>query len=204
LFLWLKSNKKLFISLVVIPLIPLIFLFMPEAWYERMSTIQTYEQDASAMSRLHVWEYAVNLANSRFTGGGFESYSLETFARYAPEDYYRVASAHSIYFGVLAGHGWVGLLMFVGLFYAGWRICGRLIKDVERRGWEEQRWAADLSRMIQVSLVAYASGGAFLSLAYFDLPWHLLAIIVLLRYVVQQETAAETVAKPIPSYATGR
>lgn len=44
----------------------------------------------------------------------------------------------------------------------------------------------DLSRMIQVSFVAYASGGAFLSLAYFDLPWHLLAIVVLLDRLARE------------------
>jgi hypothetical protein len=33
--------------------------------------------------------------------------------------------------------------------------------------------------MIQVSLLAYLVGGAFLSLAYFDLPWHLIAIVLI-------------------------
>jgi hypothetical protein len=33
--------------------------------------------------------------------------------------------------------------------------------------------------MIQVSLVGYAAGGAFLGLAYFDLPYHLMIILVL-------------------------
>ena len=38
-----------------------------------------------------------------------------------------------------------------------------------------------LARMIQVSLVAYMTGGAFLSLAYFDLPWHLIAMVLILQ-----------------------
>ena len=38
-----------------------------------------------------------------------------------------------------------------------------------------------LARMIQVSLVAYMTGGAFLSLAYFDLPWHLIAVVLILQ-----------------------
>lgn len=43
----------------------------------------------------------------------------------------------------------------------------------------EHKWASDLAAMTQVSLVGYATGGAFLGLAYFDLPYHLLIIIVL-------------------------
>ena len=33
--------------------------------------------------------------------------------------------------------------------------------------------------MIQVSLVGYGAGGAFLGLAYFDLTYHLMIILVL-------------------------
>jgi hypothetical protein len=33
--------------------------------------------------------------------------------------------------------------------------------------------------MIQVSLVGYAAGGAFLGMAYFDLPYHLMIILLL-------------------------
>jgi len=33
--------------------------------------------------------------------------------------------------------------------------------------------------MIQVSLIGYAAGGAFLGLGYFDLPYHLIIILVL-------------------------
>lgn len=181
-FLWIKSKQKLLISLIIIPLIPVAFLFMPEGWHERMSSIAEYEQDASAMGRLNAWQYAVNVANSNLTGVGFESWSLETFAKWAP-DPTAVHAAHSIYFAMLADHGWIGLLFFLGLFVAGWRTSGRLIKLVEYNGDQQHLWMANLSRMIQVSLIAYASGGAFLSLAYFDLPWHLLAIIVLMKHV---------------------
>ena len=44
--------------------------------------------------------------------------------------------------------------------------------------------------MIQVSLIAYMTGGAFLSLAYFDLPWHLISILVIGRRIVDDKEAA--------------
>ena len=44
-----------------------------------------------------------------------------------------------------------------------------------------------LARMMQISLIAYMSGGAFLSLAYFDLPWHIIAMAVILRQLAMAE-----------------
>jgi hypothetical protein len=42
-------------------------------------------------------------------------------------------------------------------------------------------WCSDLGTMCQVSLVGYAVGGAFLSLAYFDLPYNIMVLVVLAR-----------------------
>lgn len=181
-FLWLKSKKKLIMGLAIILIFPLILAFMPDQWHARMSSIQTYEEDGSAMGRINAWTYSVNLANTRLTGGGFESWSPVTFRIYAPnpDD---VHAAHSIYFGVLGDHGWPGLIMFVGIFMLAWRTGSWIIR--QSKGHEELVWLADLVRMIQVSLVAYASGGMFLSLSYFDLPWHLVAILVIGKEMVK-------------------
>lgn len=43
-------------------------------------------------------------------------------------------------------------------------------------------------------MVGFAIGGAFLGLSYFDLYYHLVAIIVVLRSVVD-----ETVIEPVPA-----
>ncbi len=39
--------------------------------------------------------------------------------------------------------------------------------------------------MVQVGLVGYAAGGAFLSLAYFDLPYNMMIMVVLARKWVE-------------------
>ncbi len=57
---------------------------MPEEWFERMSTIKTYEQDGSALGRINAWWMAFNLASHRPTGGGFETFQAPSFALYAP------------------------------------------------------------------------------------------------------------------------
>ena len=85
-------------------------MFMPDVWETRMSTIETYEEDGSAMGRINAWTMAYNLANARpIVGGGFEIYTRRMFQQYAP-DPEDVHSAHSIYFQMLGEHGYVGLV----------------------------------------------------------------------------------------------
>ena len=158
--------------------------FLPEKWLDRMGTIQNYEQDGSAMGRINAWYFAVNVANDRpLTGGGFDTFTAELFRQYAPEpdDYH---DSHSIYFGTLGEHGYVGLGLFllIGLF--------ALIKNgsIRRRAAksEETQWAYRLSSMLRVSLIGYAVGGLFLGLQYFDLYYHLVAITLIVDALVKQ------------------
>ena len=185
LYLWWKSPGKMLSGTLGVLILAGMIMMMPAYWTERMQTISTYEQDESAMGRLNSWQYSINLANQRFSGGGYLSWSRETFERWAPnpDD---VKVAHSIYFAVLADHGWPGLLLFLMIFVQGWLIAGRISRAVRQHGTDQDQWIAGLAEMIKVSLVAYAVGGAFLSLAYFDLPWHLLALLVLIQAQAQQ------------------
>jgi len=64
------------------------------------------------------------------------------------------------------------------------------------KGRPELAWARDLAAMCQVSLMGYAIGGAFLSLTYFDLPYYIVVILVILRGLVRR--AVET---PVPKAA---
>jgi len=169
------SNKKIVSGFILVFLAIIGFVFMPQSWHERMATIKHYEEDASAMGRINAWTYSVNIANARVTGGGLNSWNLKTFARYAP-DPLKVHAAHSIYFGPLGDHGWLGLVLFLTILVMVWL---NLDKVVKRSDDDKEVF---LAKMIKVCLVAYCSGGAFLSLAYFDLPWHLFAFSILLKY----------------------
>jgi probable O-glycosylation ligase (exosortase A-associated) len=187
-FLWLKTHSKIISGGAILVLLPFIFLSMPQSWHDRMSTIQDYEQDMSAMQRLNAWQYSINAANANpITGAGMQSWSPATFAIWAP-DPTQYHAAHSIYFSMLADHGWIGLLMFIGIFVAGFVEAGRIRRDAKAH--PDKEWVGYLAGMLQISLVAYGSGGAFLSLAYFDLPWHMLAMIVLLRQFLPKSEMA--------------
>ncbi|AEF99632.1 putative O-glycosylation ligase, exosortase A system-associated [Methylomonas methanica] len=187
IFFWAKSDRKIIIGLGMTILSMGILAFMPESWYQRMDTIQTYEEDSSAMGRLNAWEYAYNAANHNFFGVGFDSWSPITFALYAPNPL-DVHAAHSIYFSVLADHGWLGLLMFLSIFYLSWRKLKVLVnKTVGDPAFLDMNL---LARMLQVTLIAYLVGGAFLSLSYYDLPWHILSFVIVLELIYQGKSTA--------------
>jgi putative inorganic carbon (hco3(-)) transporter len=209
-FFWLKSHKKIATAVLLIILVPPLIAFMPEKWTERVNTMSSgiersgeawaevtgrnppvtsrdrlhiWPVDASAMGRLNAWNYAINVANARVTGGGLESWSEQTYALYAPIPE-SVHSSHSIYFSTIADHGWFGLFLFLLIGFLMWRTASKVIERSEK--YPELKWLGLMCRMVQVGTVAYASGGAFLSLAYFDLYWHFVSIVVIARRLLDQ------------------
>lgn len=198
-FLWLKSQEKVKLGVLLVLLAPLALVFMPEQWHSRIDTINTYEQDSSAMGRINAWKMAMNLAADRpLYGGGFEIYNNQIFSRYAPvpDD---VHAAHSIYFQVLGEHGYVGLTLFLLLYLVVWRNGSWVISHAKKI--PELEWATRLVRMLQVSLIGFMVGGAFLSLAYFDVPYYIMVIMVATRLLVAQ-TLKERAARLPPILET--
>jgi len=180
-----KSRKKLLFAFLAVILSAGLLSFMPQHWFDKMATIQTYEEDRSALGRINAWWFAFNVAVDKpILGGGFRVFSREHFKKYAPEpdDFH---DAHSIYFEVLGEHGFIGLFIYLALGFAAYFTASQIIRRA--RGSPDLQWAGNLAAMIQVSLFGYAISGAFLGLAYFDLYYHLLAILVLTKQQVDQE-----------------
>lgn len=200
MFLTMKSRQKGLVAVLALLALPIAWVLMPESWTDRMSTMQTYEQDASAMGRINSWWMSWNLAVDRFPiGGGFAITEPDVFLRYAP-DPTQVLVAHSIYFQILGHHGFIGLVLFLLVFLFAWLNGSWVVRHTKGR--PDLDWARDLASMCQVSLVAYAVGGAFLNLTYFDLPYYIVVILVVLRALVKRELAASSDQKTKPMVAT--
>ncbi len=186
-FLWIGMKKKLLPAVIVISLIIAALPFIPEQWYSRMDTIETYQEDASALGRINAWYTAFYMANDNpLTGGGLRAFGPQTFAMYAPNPD-AVHDAHSIYFEVLGEMGYVGILLFLLLWFFVYREAKFVYR--ETRTGEGNAWMADLAKMTQVSLIAYLSGGAFLGLAFFDLPYHLMCLAVLPGVILRKQAS---------------
>jgi probable O-glycosylation ligase (exosortase A-associated) len=182
---WTKSRNKIATALLILVAGLTVLSIMPESWYQRMDTINTFDADASAMGRINAWWVAWNVAKDRVTGGGFEMWRDPVFDRYAPnpDDLH---DAHSIYFKVLGEHGFVGLSIFLCLLAMTWMKCSSIIRMAKQN--PNLAWASDLSAMIQVSLVGYMSAGMFLGLSYFDYLYHLVALTVAVHFLANAAT----------------
>ncbi len=196
--LWWYGGRKFSILVGIVLIVGAGLSFMPEHWFSRMDTIANYQEDASAMGRINAWWMAWNLASDRFFGGGFDIYNLDQFYLYAPNPL-AVHAAHSIYFQILGEHGFFGLILFLLLWFVVWRSAGRL--RVNGRSRPDTQWVSDLGAMCQVSLIGYATGGAFLSLAYFDLPYNILIMIVVARRWLDRGAWLTDVEAPLSTKA---
>jgi probable O-glycosylation ligase (exosortase A-associated) len=185
---WFKSRKKFATGLLIVIATLIVVSVMPDQWYARMNTIETYDQDESALGRINAWWAAWNLANARFFGGGFETWQWGMFQLYGP-DPENVRAPHSIYFQVLGEHGWIGLIFFLTLLALTWMKCSAVIRLAKKRS--DIDWARDLAAMVQVSLVGYMSAGAFLGLANFDFFYHLIVVAVVVHAIAKSPAPAK-------------
>ncbi len=196
LTMWWRSKQRLAggIGMVMIAL-PLL-AFMPDQWEKRMHTIHDYKQDGSAMGRLDAWRTMFNLANDRLLGGGFDVITDEVYQKYSAVDREPLA-AHSIYFQVLGEHGWIGLSVFLLLWILvllaaeGVRGSEASLRRAYPPGAIEPEKLVLLAGMCQVSMIGFSVGGAFLSLAYFDLPFNILVIVVAIAGLRTRALATE-------------
>ena len=178
IYLWRRSSRKVAVGAILVTLGLMLVAFMPIAWDARMDTIVNYQHDGSALGRINAWHMAFNLAQHRFLGAGFDAWEPDMFAIYAPNPT-DVHAAHSIYFQVLGEHGFVGLALFILLWWLTWRSAARVRRA--SAGLPGMEATSRLVSMTQAALVGYFVGGAFLSLAYFDVPYDLLVVVLMLR-----------------------
>lgn len=189
-FLILKSRNRLPLMGLAVALGVGLLAFAPQRWVERMETLKNYEEDASAMSRLRTWGWAIDLAKQDpLSGGGFRVERDEELYLSMVEGAKASYNFHSIYFEMLGHHGFLGLAVFLLLLATSWRNFAVVLKRA--RGSPSLFWARDLAAMGQVSLIGYMVAGAFLNLAFFDLSYLVFTLSACVRGVVQRAETPE-------------
>jgi probable O-glycosylation ligase (exosortase A-associated) len=180
-FLWLKSKAKILPAVAIVIVLFGATSLMPSRWLDRMNSIDQYSEDGSAQGRLTMWHAAVAIAAKRPLGAGFLGpYSQDVVDLYDPGT--RARAVHSIYFEVIGEHGFAVFVLWMLVPLFAWRNGSWIIRHTRDR--PDMKWAGDAARMLQVSLVGYLVGGAFLSLSYWDIYFTLVAILAAVRNIV--------------------
>lgn len=189
-FLWLKGRHKLSFIAIAMVAIPFALYYMPQQWYQRMDTIVTYQQDSSANLRLNAWQTMFNIAKDRpLIGAGHEVATKAIYDRYSPDKSAPPQVAHSIYFEALGGHGFVGLALYLLLLIFHWNHAGKLVRKTKGR--PDLDWAQQYGLMMQVSIVGFAVGGAFLSLVNFDVPYYFIGTTLVVGRLIDNQLETE-------------
>ena len=210
-YMYLKSDRKMLLTVLIVAFGIGASFFISTEYVARIDTIATASEDNSFMGRVVAWKLSFIMAMQHpFFGGGFKS--LEYFPVWSelsrsyfdyPWFYTGTAlpntqvgrAAHSIYFQVLGDHGFVGLILYLGCLATSFLKAGKVARKARRAG--APAWLTLAATMVQLSIFAFAVGGAALSLSYFDLLFALFGLVVVLETrvlaaLVPQAGAAST------------
>ena len=195
--MWWRSRSKMLGLAVIAVAVVAALMFMPESYFARMHTIDHYQADGSAESRLYIWRVAWLLAlHHPLTGAGFHATVYQAVIdTIVPGG--RHLAIHSVWFQVMGQLGFPLFFVWVGITLVGWHNARQLERMC--RGKAQLRWGEDLGRVMQSSIVAYAVTGTFLPIAYWDIYFTTLvalqAAVLLVRAELRQ-TAAEVSGAP--------
>jgi probable O-glycosylation ligase (exosortase A-associated) len=183
--IWDSKRKYLVVPIMVLG-IYLALGQLPEEWFDRMHTIETYDEDGSAMGRIKAWTDGYQYALGHpLLGAGFEGWRFVTMKDW-----------HSSYIEILAEHGFVAFAMWSSLLFGTIISLTRL--NIITRRFPEMAWVKNYTTMLRASLIAYATGTIFLGLSYWDIFYHLVFISVLVKKFAQEEMAELGLIKKMP------
>ena len=200
LFAVARSPRKFRALIAAATISGLVFLVMPQQFWDRMNTINASEEDRgdSAEGRLHFWSVARVMANAKpLTGVGFDGFSQSYEDYNTSGDFGGERAAHSVWFGLLADMGYPGLLLFVLLWGSSlmscWRVSAKCKGDPQRK---DLRLYANA---LMTSLVTFAAGGTFLPFQYNEMIWHFFGLATTLAFLVEEQPVHVTapVAAPV-------
>ena len=183
--LMLRDMKRRLLYLCAAAMLTLAAIpFLPASFTARMDTIQNVHGDQSAGTRLAVWAWTWDYAQSHPFGGGFGAYrsnriqvqlvsaqssgEVQTVTAQTEADEAR--AYHSSYFEMLGEQGFPGLAIFLlinGIALARLEIVRRRY----RRLAGDQAWIAPLATALQHFHLIYLVGSLFVGIAYQPFIW---------------------------------
>jgi putative inorganic carbon (HCO3(-)) transporter len=203
MFVLLQRRRLVAIGLLCVAALLTFWLVpMPKGYLDRIETIKTYEdiEETSALSRLHFWRVAVDMAKDRPLGVGLRNFEA-AYDRYDDTGgkFGSRRAVHSSHFQVLAETGFPGAAAYVGLFGYAMFLAFRIRARSRNAALSPslQRFLFTSANALMVSMVAFMIGGAFISLALNDLTWLTFALVASLdRLSLQQLAGTGTVMDP--------
>ncbi|MDP8223577.1 MAG: O-antigen ligase family protein [Candidatus Lernaella stagnicola] len=172
--LWVIRNRAyargMMLGLIAVTLTVVAFIaFAPDDLKDRVSGIQDYEEDESALGRLDAWGASVRMfVDHPLFGVGAGAFATAYGTKYFPPD--AVASnwreAHSVFFQVLGELGISGIIILYALVGAiFFLVYGLRFTRLADRG--EDEWFHAARAAVLISICGWLVSSMFLSVAYY-------------------------------------
>ncbi|MCP4977233.1 MAG: putative O-glycosylation ligase, exosortase A system-associated [Maribacter sp.] len=186
ILLWHSKRKYLAVPLLIIGIYVGMGM-LPQEWFNRMHTIETYKEDGSAQGRLQAWGDGYRFAIGHpILGGGFDSWKYITMRDW-----------HSSYIEIMAEHGLIAFGLWISMIIGTLVSLTRLPRLV--KGIHEMAWVKNYCYMIRASVIAYMIGTIFLGMTYWDIIYNIIFISVLVKKFVLKELSDINLAKKLQS-----
>jgi O-antigen ligase len=189
LYYWLKSPRKVQTAVLFVIVLGVVAAWAPASYFERMG-MMTDTQEGSAQGRIIAWKASMQMAVANpILGAGAGHFPI------AYGNYYRVEgtpwlTAHSIYFLLLGELGVPGLAVLLTFIFWNLAANRRLLRETRPLPPERATTARNALACTSAALVAYATGGAFLSAAYYPHMYVLAGLLAAARHIVRVEIEA--------------
>lgn len=167
------------------------------SWGNRMSTVETYNSDSSALGRIEVWKWTIGFVAENPWGGGFDSFRLNRIAnvtndgiiQYYPEGKIAGKAFHSVYFELLGEQGIVGFAMYFAMIGIALLKLRKL-----RNQWRDHAgmaWLTDLADALGKSILIFLAGGAFVGIAYQPFIFYMISLVITIEAYAQRAVREE-------------
>lgn len=175
-----KAKRKLLYTSGIVLMGLAAIPFLPASFTQRMDTIQNYQGDQSASTRLAVWKWTWDYVQLHPGGGGFDAYRSNSFTYDAVRIEKEGGASkvvrmqitdkgrayHNSYFEVLGEQGFFGLIIW--LLIGGLTVIAthRIYKQYVKSEAPDEQWIAPLAWALQQALFIYLLGAFFVGIAY--------------------------------------
>ncbi len=186
LYFWIGSQRKAFMAMMFVLVIGVVLALAPPMYFERMGQIADTQEGAAA-GRIDAWKEGVKMAaRNPLLGAGAGQFPLA----YGASTMGPWMTAHSIYFLLLGELGVPGLAVLLTFIFANLAANRRMLVNVHKLPPAQALTAHNLLNCTSAALIAFATGGAFLSAAYYPHMYVLAAFLTSSRYAIRCELEA--------------
>ncbi len=166
-----------------------VLAIIPPQTEQRYRTIESYEEDRSAMGRIRAWETSLVMAGDRpavGVGFGVKAYIAE-YDRYKRDSQDRPHVAHSVWFSALGQTGYVGLGLYLTLMGAVFWAMKRVRRLSAGIKGNKGAWARNYAAMLECTMLTFIVGATFLSKLEFEYIYAICMVSVPLLHIATDE-----------------